>query len=364
MKIEVVSFTGDSGLADYSVSLARALSALVRTTVVTARSLPARFDQLGFEVLRVFRRSRHYPIDLFRFLFGVLRRRPAWVIFQGPLKFALLDGLCVRTLRVFGIQCCITVHDVLPHYPRPWSKTTFGFYYRSFDRVICHSQSAKAGVEALGVRAPILVVPHGIYDIFNLTQISQQAAREKIPGIEPQDFVTLFFGHLEPRKGLLEFLTCAKQFADVPRFKFLLAGASSVAGHGPQYAAALNEAKLMPNVVLHDRRIPFEEVENFVAASNVISLPYLEGTTSGVLKIALAFALPVVATRVGDFPEQVPAGAGLFIDADNQIATNLGLALREMEQNYDQFQTAMSVAGQDAQWPLIAQQLLDFLQRK
>ncbi|MBM5574880.1 hypothetical protein [Deefgea sp. CFH1-16] len=132
MKIEVVSFTGDSGLADYSVSLARALSVHHTTTVVTAKSLPKRFDALGFTVERIFRRSRHYPIDLIRFIFGVIKRKPNWIILQGPLKLALIDAIVIRLIQIFGIHCAITVHDVLPHYPKLWSKFTFGFYYRSF----------------------------------------------------------------------------------------------------------------------------------------------------------------------------------------------------------------------------------------
>ena len=104
MKIEIVCFTGDSGLTDYSVSLGRALARLATVSLVTAASLPARFDHFGFVVRRLFRRSRHYPIDIWRFLFHVLRTRPDWLVFQGPLKFAFVDGLVVRLLRLSGLR--------------------------------------------------------------------------------------------------------------------------------------------------------------------------------------------------------------------------------------------------------------------
>ncbi|QLG88213.1 glycosyltransferase [Chitinibacter bivalviorum] len=361
MKIEVVSFTGDSGLADYAVSLGRALSVLAETTVVTAQSLPSRFDHLGFKVERVFRRSRHYPIDILKFFFGVLNRNPDFILMQGPLKFALLDAFFIRLLNLFGISTAITVHDVLPHYPKFWSRFTFGFYYRSFRHVICHSLAAQQGVSELGISAPVLVVPHGIYDIFNLTGISQAKARELISGLSDNDFVSLFFGHLEPRKGLIPFLECAKSMQSQTHYKFILAGASSVAGHGPEYVQALETARLMPNVIVHDRRIPFEDVENYFSASNVICLPYLEGTTSGVLKIALAFTKPVIATRVGDFPEQVPENAGIVIEADHGISSSLANAIANIEQDYSAYCDAMGAAGADAQWSLIANKIIDFL---
>lgn len=364
MKIEVVSFTGDSGLADYAVSLARALARSTKSVVVTARSLPERFDNMGFAVERVFRRSRHYPIDIFRFFFGVLRRRPDWVLVQGPLKFPLLDAFIIRALTLFGIQPAVTVHDVLPHYPRAWSKIEYGFYYRSFQRVVVHSEAAKAGVRALGIKGDILVVPHGIYDIFDLTGINREKARQRLGQMDAADFVVLFFGHLEPRKGLLEFLDAAETLKDRSDIKFVLAGSNSLGNHDPLYQVRLEQARTMPNVLVHDRRIPFEDVENYFSASDVIALPYLEGTTSGVLKLALAFGKPVIATRVGDFPEQVPQGAGLIIENDNVIAQSMCNALETLKRDHLTFANAMATAGQDAQWPDIAARVMSYLRSK
>jgi glycosyltransferase involved in cell wall biosynthesis len=364
MKIEVVSFTGDSGLADYAVSLARALTRSAKSTVVTARSLPTRFDTMGFAVERVFRRTRHYPVDIIRFFAGVLRRRPDWVLLQGPLKFPLVDALMVRVLGALGIRVGVTVHDVLPHYPRAWSKAEYGFYYRSFKRVVVHSETALAGVRALGVKGDILMVPHGIYDIFKLTDISRSDARQRIGQLRDEDFVVLFFGHLEPRKGLLEFLQAAEELKDRTDIKFVLAGGNSLGSHEPMYAEQLEKARSKPNVVVHDRRIAFEDVENYFAASDVVALPYLEGTTSGVLKLALAFGKPVVATRVGDFPEQVPDRAGLIIDNNAVIVQSLCDALETIKGNQFAFSNAMAAAGQDAQWPDIADCVMTYLDSK
>lgn len=364
MKVEVISFTGDSGLADYAVSLARALARSARATVVSAQALPTRFDTMGFSVERVFRRSRHYPIDIVRFFVGVLRRRPDWVLVQGPLKFPLIDALMVRALGLFGIGLGVTVHDVLPHYPKAWSKAEYGFYYRSFKRVIVHSEAALAGVRALGIKGDVLIVPHGIYDIFNLTGIGQTAARERIGQLEATDFVLLFFGHLEPRKGLIPFLDAAESMAGNNGIKFVLAGGNSLASHTPEYARRLDAVRAMPNVIVHDKRIPFEEVESYFSACDVVAMPYLEGTTSGVLKLALAFGKPVVATRVGDFPEQVPNGAGLIIENDEAIVPALCRAIETIRLNKKSFSNAMATAGQDAQWPDIGSRVLSYLATK
>lgn len=362
MKIEVVCFTGDSGLADYTVSLARALVGAVRARVVTARSLPYHFGAMGFEVDRVFRRSRHYPIDILRFLYGVLKRRPDWVMLQGPLKFPLIDAIVVRLFRALGIRCAVTVHDVLPHYPKPWSRAEFGFYYRSFSRVVAHSDAAANGLREMQVNCDVLVVPHGIYDIFDITGVSRDAARAAIGGISPDDTVVLFFGHLEPRKGLMEFLKVAKSMVETaPATKFLIAGASSLASHGADAVRQLETARALPNVIIHDRRIPFAGVENYFAATDIVALPYKEGTTSGVLKLALAFGKPVVATRVGDFPEQLPQGAGELFDPGEDLAGGLERALRSVSIDLPTYSAAMTAARGSAQWHDIADRIISYL---
>jgi glycosyltransferase involved in cell wall biosynthesis len=364
MKIEVVSFTGDSGLADYSVSLARALAKSVNTTVVTAQSLSSRFDQMGFNIERVFRRSRHYPIDIITFFIGALKRRPDYIIFQGPLKFAAIDACVIRLLSMFKIGTVITVHDVLPHYPKAWSKLVFGFYYRSFKRVIVHSQAALLGVRELGVKAEILIVPHGIYDIFDLTGIKTEDARKKIIGINKNDFVALFFGHLESRKGLMEFIDVASAMKDEADFKFLIAGSNSLSQQGQAYVDRLELAKKMPNVIVHDHRIAFEDVETYFSGSDLVCLPYLEGTTSGVLKLALAFTKPVVATRVGDFPEQVPLGAGEVIEIDGNISESLRSAIYLIRNHHAKYCAAMGLAAKNAQWSDIASKIIIFISEK
>lgn len=359
--IEIVSFTGDSGLTDYSLSLAKELSKIANVTFITSNSISKSFDNLGFPIKKLFRRSRHYPIDIVKFLLNGIKTRSDWLILQGPLKLAFIDGLVIRFLRVLGIKTCITIHDVLPHYPRPWSRFTYGFYYRSFDKAIVHSTAAAEGIKQLGVKAPILVVPHGIYDIFDLTGIPQHEARLKLKNIRPDDFVILFFGHLETRKGLIEFLDVSEILkSNYPNIKFLIAGGSSLAKQGSQYVQRLNNAKSSENVIVYDERIPFEEVENYFSASDLVALPYLEGTTSGVLKLALAFGKPVVATRVGDFPEQIPEGAGVVIELNN-IVEDLGSAILEIQKEYPTYLNAMKKAKNLAQWSDIATKVESFL---
>ncbi|GAC1409676.1 MAG: hypothetical protein NVSMB6_09710 [Burkholderiaceae bacterium] len=256
-KLAIVCFTGDSGLTDYSVSLSKALMAHADVELLTSNRLLPRFSAMGFKTTLVFRRSRHYIFDLPKLILHLLRTRPDCVLLQGPLKVPLLECLMVRLLRRRGVCVAVTIHDVLPHYPRPWSRLEFGMFYRRFDRVVVHSQAAAIAVAALGVSSDILTVPHDTYHLFCLTRVSRSQARARIDGLMPEDFVVLFFGTLEPRKGLIEFLTVAKQCEHTPGLKFLIAGSSQLLSRNTPMAEALAGASHLANVVIHDRRVPF-----------------------------------------------------------------------------------------------------------
>lgn len=362
-KLNIICFTGNSGLTDYSVSLSRALLPHADIELVTAQSLLPRFSNLGFKTKQLFRRSRHYLFDLPKFVFYTLRQKPDGVLFQGPLKVPMLEGAISVLFRCFGIRTALTIHDVLPHYPRAWSRFEFAWFYQRFDRLIVHSSAAQEAVRDLGVKRPLLVVPHGAYDLFRLSGVSRAQARQNLGAgnIADGDFVALFFGHLEPRKGLMEFIEVAQQMRNAPGMKFVIAGGNDMASHGSEYAKALSEAKALPNVLVRDERIPFEEVENFFAASDVVALPYREGTTSGVLKLAIAFGIPIVASRVGDLPEEVPVGGGVLFDAGEGLANHLHEALLTVREQHPLFVNAMKGAAGNSDWAPIAKAYAEFI---
>ena len=74
----------------------------------------------------------------------------------------------------------------------------------------------------------------------------------------------------------------------------------------------------------------------FFKAADVVILPYKEGSTSGVLKVAMAFGVPAIATKVGELPEAViNNNAGMLIDlplTKKDVDTIVGLLTKASEQ--------------------------------
>lgn len=345
MKVSIVCFTGNTGLSHYSASLARALSARHDVELVTATDYELQAYTEGVGLTTLFRRTRHYPVDVIRFVRHVLRTRPDVVLFESWLKYPALEGGIVALFRMCGIHTALTVHDVLPHYPMPWSRRLHAWFYRRFDGLVVHSSRAAAEVEALGVDKPCLVVPHGAYDIFNTKNLSMAEARKNFPGIRETDFVVLFFGFLGERKGIMEFLDTADRLGGNGRIKFLVAGKPEDKSF---ILEALNRLRNRTHVVIHDHAIPFVDVQKYFAASDLVALPYTEGTTSGVLKLAMAFGKPVLWTDIGDFPETMKSWSGLLLDKSklrqdlhdkvllaHERASALGEGARELHHEFD-----------------------------
>lgn len=356
-KTAFVCFTGDSGLTDYSVSLIRELLGLREVFFLTADSYDEDKYGVGVPVQKVFRRTRHYPLDIFRLIWAVLSRRPRFVVFQSWLKVAFFDALIVRFFRIFGIRCVITIHDLLPHYPRKWSAVEMRFFYCSFDGAVVHSKRQAEGLQALGVNKSVLVVPHGIYDLFNTRDLTQAEARRELPELSADRFTALFFGFLDHRKGIAEFIDAAVRLRESGDFQFVVAGKAE---QRPAVLDALERARAAGNVLVHDFMIPHEDVQRYFAACDVVVLPYLEGTTSGVLKLAMAFGKPIICTDIGDFPETLESWPGLMVDSHRLvddlveklvIARNLGQAF---------FQQGAQHAD-DFRWDRIAQRYDEFV---
>ena len=71
----------------------------------------------------------------------------------------------------------------------------------------------------------------------------------------------------------------------------------------------------------HEGYIPDKEVEKFFAACDLVVLPYVSATQSGIAQIAYGFEKPVLATNVGGLPDVVLDGkTGRLVAPGNPAA--------------------------------------------
>jgi glycosyltransferase involved in cell wall biosynthesis len=119
----------------------------------------------------------------------------------------------------------------------------------------------------------------------------------------------LCFGRMLPYKGISELIASAgwitRERANV---RFV------IAGDGPSLAEARAEAPPDADIEWIDRFVTDGEVAQLFLDADIVALPYIEASQSGVLSLAATFGKPVVTTRVGSLHEVVePSRMGLLV---------------------------------------------------
>ncbi len=312
-KIWIVVFTGNTGLTHYSYCLASALKKAGHdVTLVTNVNYDLGALGADFPILRLFGRTRRYPLDMLKFMWIFLRERPDIVHYQGILKYPLAEMLPLELQRLLGSGLVFTAHDWLPHGHRFYHPLLYRWYYRRFDRIIVHSDAGRAFLTQRLELGPdrLAVIPHGSYDFFNTDPgLTREQARERL-GLEPGRFWFLFFGHIAPHKGLdaaLEALAMIPDDDNDMPVGLLVAGDPGGWSMDP-YQMLIADRRLANRLSLHIGHIPFDEVQLYVKAADAVLLPYHESSTSGVAHVALGFGKPVVATRVGGMADIIEDG--------------------------------------------------------
>lgn len=153
----------------------------------------------------------------------------------------------------------------------------------------------------------ITVIPHALYDQY--PALEKNLARKEL-GITEEN-VILFFGLLRPYKGVKYLIRAFENFPpDVAHSTRLL-----IVGEAWEDRESLSLAKESPlreKITIVNRYVPDSDVPVFFSAADMLVLPYTRASQSGVAHIAMAYGLPIIATRVGGLVEGMSSYAGAF----------------------------------------------------
>ena len=211
-----------------------------------------------------------------------------WTTFWGPALFCL-----AALLRARGIPLAFIVHNVIPHEARFYDRWIGKAVLSRAQASVCLSPKEEQRLREL---LPGMAVYAGQLPSRRLSQVRLERgeARARL-GLPARGAVLLFFGIVRPYKGLgllLEALALLAQAG--PRPCLLVAGEfwEDEAAYRRQVAGL----GLEEQVRITNRFIPNEETALYFSAADLFVAPYLEGTQSGVIRVALDYGLPVLAS--------------------------------------------------------------------
>lgn len=151
-----------------------------------------------------------------------------------------------------------------------------------------------------------------IYDCYMLNKNPDLQKIKNELGFDADDNIILFFGYVRKYKGLNVLIDAMKEITTFNnKIKLLIVG--EFYDSPDKYYSQIDDLKLKDNIKVIQKFVPNEDVGNYYSIADIVVLPYLSATQSGVLNIAYGFRKPVIVTDVGGLSEDVVEGKTGFI---------------------------------------------------
>lgn len=297
---------------------------------------------------------------------SILSLNPQQVVFQWSIA---LQGLplarIAKRLRKAGVHVMFDVHFVIQkehssidkfltkyalkhassfavHALHTYEELKQVFPERSFE-LVSELDRAKPNV------TQVVKLYHPIYDLYK--PIPNFDVEEEKAKLGLKKHVFLFFGFIRRYKGLdqtiqafaqlakerddVSLLICGENFwqtLDAKKLstrlkQFLFGTAKKLVlrktddERNDRPLELINELGIQEQCVVFNRFIPNEEVPKFFQVADCVVLFYRTATPSGIESLSYNFELPILATRVGHFPETIQDGFNGYLANDGDIAS-------------------------------------------
>jgi glycosyltransferase involved in cell wall biosynthesis len=252
-----------------------------------------------------------------------------WLPFFGPC-FGTIARVAKRGTRTKVLIIC---DNVIPHEHRPFDVTFTRYAFKPADHFIVQSRTVERQLKEFWPGASYQLAPHPVYNIFG-NPIDKQEARRSL-GIQSSR-VLLFFGYVRAYKGLDVLIRAVAALPQEMRLHLLVVG--EFYDDQQKYRSLIRELGLEDRISINSDYVPNEMVGRYFSASDVVMLPYISATQSGIAQIAYNFDKPVIATDVGGLAEVVIDGETGYV-IPPQDASRLAAAIKKFydEGNEERF---------------------------
>ena len=223
---------------------------------------------------------------------------------------------------MLGKKVALTAHNV--NQARRDSKdsvlnrATLKIQYRLCDHIFVHTQKMKGELcrDFHVAEKSVTVIRHPVNDAFPDTELTPAEAKRRL-GLRDDEKAILFFGRIRPYKGIEYLLDAFRLLSTDEQANYRLIVAGEPKKGSEDYLHEIQQSVERDfnqgQVILRIQFVPDEEMEVYLKGADVLVLPYKEIFQSGVLFLAYSFGLPVVATDVGSFREEIVEGNTGFL---------------------------------------------------
>jgi glycosyltransferase involved in cell wall biosynthesis len=282
------------------------------------------------------------------------------VVFQWWQPFFALAylGVIKQVRRSSDAQVFFLCHNIFSHGDSRFPGYRLIEYLltrRAFPRVdgfLVQAQEMENRVREFNPAARIKRIYHPLYDFYSRWDRSEPPeADEATPHL-------LFFGTIRKYKGLETFLRALGLIKDRIPFRATVAGEFYV--NPRPYRQLADQLSLSSRLVWKDHYIANEEVPQLFRSADLVVLPYLMATQSGVVPVAYQFEVPVIATNVGGLSEVVLEGeTGYLVQAGDANALAEKIVRYFEEGKKQEFQKRIREFRSQLSWAQVVDSILE-----
>lgn len=245
------------------------------------------------------------PLNIIKTARYIRRQRPDMVLIQWWHPYF---APCYFLLQMFMGRQNVTFvcHNVFPHERFPLDKLLTGMALKRGKHYILHAEEEGRELEKIKRNPDYVVTPHPTYNAFRFEGMGKAQARDRL-NIAQDEKVLLFFGYVREYKGL-KYLLQAMPAIVREEEKVRLWVVGEFGADREEYRNLITELKMQEYVRVIDTYTPDREVEQYFAMADLVVLPYVSATQSGIVQIAYGFEKPVIVTNVGGLPDVVDDG--------------------------------------------------------
>lgn len=152
---------------------------------------------------------------------------------------------------------------------------------------------------------------HPTYNAFQFLHLSKEEARAELE-IPDKEKILLFFGFVREYKGLKYLIEALPKISEAyPDICLFIVGDFGI--DKAEYEKLISSLRMEAYIRIYDGYIPDQKVEPYFAACDLVVLPYISATQSGIVQIAYGFEKPVIVTNVGGLPDVVADGKNGYV---------------------------------------------------
>lgn len=314
MKITLLGLVAPykGGIAHFNTLL---LEHLKKTNKVDLISWKRRFpqliypgkDQIEKEKKYLVKKDPHFfldflnPFSWLKAFFKIKKTQPELLILDwttpalAPVFWVIL-ALVKSFTKTKSLLIC---HNVLPHEKRFVDLFLTRPVFKKADYFLVHSREDLADLKRIKKAPRAVLAFHPTYASFKDKQINLDLKKQ----LNLKKKVLLFFGFIREYKGLKYLIKAMPLVLKKIDCDLLVVG--EFWEDKKVYLDLIKKLGLQKNIKLVSEYVPDEAVANYFSAADLVVLPYLSATQSGIVQLAFGLDLPVITTNVGGLPDTV-----------------------------------------------------------